>query len=289
MTGIATEASPVRGMFARVYRDILTNRAQLPTMPHVALRLRAAMQKKNFSVDSVARAIEADPGTSAYLIRIANSALYRGVVPIQNVNTAVSRFGMQATRNLVTAYALRAMFTTRSRALARIMQDTWRTSARVAALSSILAKRCPDFVPDQAMLAGLLQDIGVLPLLNAIEQRKQPVTDAASIVATLGSYANKVGPVLLEHWGFDEATIEVARSRDDWFRDPGPAADLADLVLIARLHAGVGDAGQHEQPRINEVPAFGRLGLDGLGPDESLQMLTDAEADVRDLMRMLGV
>ncbi len=285
----APAASPIRGLFSRVYREILHNKAQLPSMPHVALRIRAAMQQKNFSVETVSRVIEADAGTSAYLIRISNSALYRGAVPIKNVQTAVSRFGMEVTRNLVTAYALRAMFTTRSRILARIMQDNWRNGARLAAISSIIAKRCPGFVPDQAMLGGLLQDIGVLPLLMALEQSKQPIKNPERIQATLESFANKIGPVLLNHWGFDEPTVEVARSRKDWLRDPGPGADLADLVLIARLHAGIGTDAQSEQPHINEVPAFSKLPLGDIGPNDSLAILQEAETDVRDVMMTLGV
>lgn len=286
---IVAGTTPIHGLFGRVYRDILANKAQLPSMPHVALRIRAAMQMKNFSVETVARVIEADAGTSAYLIRIANSPIYRGAVPIRNVNTAVSRFGMQATRNLVTAYALRAMFTTRSRVLAKIMQSTWRSSARIAALSSVIAKRCPGFVPDQAMLAGLLQDIGILPLLGALEKSPHATGDPERIKLTLETFSNKIGPVLLKHWGFDEPTVEVARSRKNWMRDPAPEADLADLVLIARLHAGVGSAEQSEQPLINEVPAYAKLPLGELGPDESIAILKLAEHDVQDVMKMLGV
>lgn len=290
MTELAEPSvTPIRGLFSKVYRDILTNKAELPSMPHVALRIRAAMQQKNFSVLTVSRAIEADAGTSAYLIRVANSPLYRGVTPIKNVQTAVSRFGMEVARNLVTAYALRAMFMTRSRVLARVMQETWTEGARLAAIASILAKRCGQFEPDQALLGGLLQDIGVLPLLTALERSKQPLESSDKIRTTLESFAGKVGPVLLKHWGFDETTVEVARSRKDWFRDHQPQADLADLVLVARLHAGVGGPLQNQQPHINAVPAYARLGLQNTGPGESLEILQEAEIEVQEVMSMLGV
>lgn len=117
---------PISGLFAQIYREILADRACLPSMPDVALRIRAAMQRSNYSAATVARVVKADPSTSAYLIRVANSALYGGVVSIQNVENAVARLGMDTTRNLVTAHALRAMFQTRSRVLGRLMQETWR-------------------------------------------------------------------------------------------------------------------------------------------------------------------
>ena len=67
---------PISGMFSQIFRDVLADRANLPSMPDVALRIRAAMQRPNNSAATVARVVQSDPGTSAYLIRIANSALY---------------------------------------------------------------------------------------------------------------------------------------------------------------------------------------------------------------------
>ncbi len=138
------------------------------------------------------------------------------------------------------------------------------------------------------MLAGLLQDIGVLPLLRAIDARGlQP--DADQLKHTLGAFAGIVGVVLLEHWEFDEEMVEVARSRKDWWRDPNPAADLSDIVLVARLHASVGSPEMHEAPKLNEIPAFAKLPLGDVGPDESLAFLREADAEVTELMQILGV
>ena len=286
---VPTAQSPVSGLFSRIYRDILADRASLPSMPDVALRIRAAMQQPAHSAVTVARAVAADPGSSAYLVRIANSVLYGGVTPIQDIEGAITRLGMETTRNLVTAHALRAMFQTRSPKLHKLMQDTWRQSARVAALSSVVATRCPGFSPDRAMLAGLMQDIGVLPLLNALEGRTQPLPDPGQIRSTIETFSPKIGAVLLEHWNFDDDFVEVARSRGDWWRSPGPDPDLADLVLIARLHSCVGTEQMSHLPLINETPAFLKLPLGEMNPDTSLAFLREAEADVKEVMRMLGI
>ena len=285
---LARERLPIRGLLAGIYREIMTDKARLPSMPDVALRIRASMREPNYTAATVARVIKADPGTSAYLLKVANSALYRGVVGTENMEQAVTRLGMDATRNLVTAYALKAMFQTRCRALSRLMSSTWRESARRAALATVIAGRCPGFDPDRAMLGGLLQDIGVLPLLNALEGREQ-LPNEARLLDTLDSYADKVGVLLLGHWEFDEELIEVARSRKDWWRNPQPEPELADVVLTARLHASVGSSEMHELPLINETPAFLKLPLGEVGPDQSLAFLLEAEAEVREVMQMLGV
>jgi HD-like signal output (HDOD) protein len=196
---------------------------------------------------------------------------------------------MDTTRNLVTAHALRAMFQTRSPKLHKLMLETWRQSARIAALSSVMAARCPGFSPDRAMLAGLLQDIGVLPLLSALEGRTQPLPEPEQIRSTIETFSPKIGAVLLEHWKFDNDFVEVARSRSDWWRNPGSEPDLADLVLVARLHNSVGTEQSNQLPFINETPAFLKLPLGEMNPDASLAFLREAESDVQEVMRMLGL
>lgn len=286
---LASSPSPISGLFTKVYSQIMADRTSLPSMPDVALRIRAAMREPNYSAKTVARAIAADAGSSAYLVRVANSALYGGVTPIKEIEGAVARLGMDGTRNLVTAYALRAMFQTRSLPLQKVMRETWQRSARVAALSSVIASRCPAFSSDRAMLAGLLQDIGVLPLLTVLEKRKQELPPPEQIRSTLETFAPKIGAVLLEHWSFDEDFVEVARSRGDWWRNPAPEPDLADLVLVARLHHCVTTEHKHELPLMNETPAFLKLPLGEMGPDASLTFLRQAESDIQEVLAMLGV
>ena len=83
--------------------------------------------------------------------------------------------------------------------------------------------------------------------------------------------------------------VEVARSRGDWLRDPQPTADLADVVLVARLHADItsGHQAQHA-PRIVAVPASAKLPVGSLRPDGSIALLRDEEATINDLMSSLG-
>ena len=282
-------AGPVSGVYVKIYGEIMADKTLLPTMPEVAVRMRAAMNDPKYDIGAIARIVQADAGVSAYLVRMANSALFRGNTPSKDVPAAVMRLGMNLTRNVVIAHTLRSMFRIRSEALAGVMQDMWTRSARLAALSAVLAKRAGGFSPDRALLAGLIQDIGALPILNALERRKDEPPTAERVHATIEELASKVGTTLLRHWNFDDELIEVVRSRREWFRDPGRRADLADLVLIARLHAYIGTPESKRCPRIDHVPAFAKLPLGPLGPDESLALLAEAESEVREVADMLGV
>jgi HD-like signal output (HDOD) protein len=280
--------TPVSGVYVKIYGEIMADRTLLPSMPEIAVRMRAAMNDPKSDVARIARIIQADAGVSAYLVRMANSPLFRGGVRSRDVPAAVVRLGTHLTRNVVIAHTVRTMFRVKSEALARVMQEMWSRSAGLAALSAVLAKRSGAFTPDRALLGGLLQDIGALPVLYALERRRDEPPPLERVYATIEELASKVGATLLTHWGFEDEMIEVARSRGQWVRDSGPRPDLADLVLIARLHAGIGAPGAR-LPRIDQVPAFAKLPLGPLAADESLVLLAEADSEVREVAEMLGV
>jgi HD-like signal output (HDOD) protein len=258
-------------------------------MPAVAARIHDAMASPNWSMRTIATIIKSDLGTTTYLLQVANSPLYAGAAPVRQVEQAIARLGINSTRHLVMAHAVRSMFVTRSALLTSLMQRTWASSSRLAALSGVLAKNCSSFRPESVTLAGLLQDIGVLPILNVLNRYHEQLTNEAHVLHAIDKFAPPVGTILLTRWGFDAEMVEVARSRGNWLRDPQPTADLADVVLVARLHANI-TAGNQAQPspRVDAVPAFRKLALGNVEPDGSITLLHDEAASINDLMSALG-
>ena len=286
---MAAHSVSVHNLIEDSCRQIVMGRANLPSMPDIAARMVTEMRQPNCDAASISAIISMDPGTTAYLLRIANSALYGGVSQVRRVENAVVRIGLTAARNLVTAHAVRAMFFTTSPLLAEIMTQSWRTSARLAALSSVLASRCSTFSPERAMLAGLFQDIGTLPILKALEGVDESLLDEALVHRVIERFSKQVGVALLRYWKFDDDLMEVVRSRGDWQRDPQPYPDLADLVVLARLHERIGTIGMVGMPPINQVPAFSKFPLGELSPDASLEILREAETTVQEIVQSLGV
>ncbi len=280
--------TPIIALISDACRKILTHRASLPSMPDVAARIHGAMTSPNWSIRTVATIIKGDAGTTTYLLKTANSALYAGSTPIRDVERAIAWLGMDKTRSVVLTHALRSMFLTRSHVLGNLLRRTWLGSTRLAALCSVLARHCPRFSPDRALLAGLLQDIGVLPILNVLKGYPDQLTDEGAIVGAIDKYAPQVGRVLLLHWGFEPDIVAVPQSRGDWLRDPAPAADMADLVLVARLHDRIVQGTAAGLPRLDEVPASGKLPVGAFRDDSSLELLHEETLAVEELMRELG-
>jgi HD-like signal output (HDOD) protein len=285
----AGKSVPIATLITDACAKLLSNQTSLPSMPAVAARIHDAMTSPNWSMRTIATIIKSDLGTTTYLLQVANSPLYAGAQPARQVEQAIARLGINSTRHLVMAHAVRSTFVTRSALLTSLMQRTWASSTRLAALCGVLAKHCSSLRPESATLAGLLQDIGVLPILNVLNRYHDQLSNEAHVLHAIDKFAPPVGTILLTRWGFEADMIEVARSRGNWLRNPQPSADLADVVLVARLHASITSGNPAQSvPHIGVVPAFAKLALGGLRPDGSIALLHDEEATINDLMSSLG-
>lgn len=278
----------INGVYFQVYRDITSGEIQLPGLPDVAMNVRRAVSDEQNDLNTVVRIIQADPGLSAHLVRVANSPLYKTRVPAENLTSAVRCFGLEGTSNLVTSYILRSMYMSRSKLIRELLAEVWRQSVKVASISSVLAGMCRGFDPHSAMLAGLLQEIGALPLLNQLEKQPNLTENKEELREAVSKLTPQIGAVMLEKWGFDEKYVEVARRRDAWNHDEEAAVDLADLVLMARLHSYIGTPRMHKYPRIDQVTAYQKLPLGELSPHMSLVMLDEAGQDIEEVRELLA-
>ena len=196
--------------------------------------------------------------------------------------------GLRGTRDIVTSCVVRSLFHTNSRVLKRRLDEIRRQSIKIAAISYVLARSFSGFAPDRAMLAGLLQDIGVFAVLIEIQNRPEVANDEGTTRAAVSRLSAMVGVLLLENWKFDKEIVDVVRAREDWMRNPQPQADIADIVLIARLHSYIGTPLMSSCPRINEVPAFAKMPLGELTPGQSLKLVEVAHQDISELERLLS-
>lgn len=271
------------GFYLRFYRDLLAGKIKLPSLPDVAMKVRSAMQKEDYDIPGICKIIQLDAALAAQIIQVANSALYAKAMGSNTLQNAIMRLGINATRNICLSFAVRGLFQ-KKHSRAKLLSQHWQQSAKVASIAMVLARISPGIDPDRALLAGLLQDIGILPIVQQLEQHNIDV-DTDQLIQ---ENSPQMGAALLSHWGFDEEIIEVANSREQWDRDPSPQADLADLILIARLLSYVGTPRMGSCPRINQVPAFNKQQLGELTPEMGLIVLDEAKEELKEIMQLLG-
>lgn len=273
------------------YADLRANKLPLPSLPDVALRVRRVTELSASSAEDVGRVINADPAISVKLIRACNSPLYRGFSEVATIRDAVVRLGLHTTRQLVTVFAMRELFRSQRTELQKTMTRLWDHSREVAAISWALARALPGVDAEAALLAGLLHDIGVIPVLHYADHYVNLFADYRQLDNTIASLRGEIGQAVLSHWGFSPAYLEVVQHAEDWFYDSGETGiQLVDLVIVAQLHAFIGKAQAYSRqlPVFDEVPAFRHMrGLE-LTPERSLRVLTEAREQMGELRALLS-
>lgn len=231
----------------------------LPTLPDVAIKIQDLIDDPNVSADQIVLVLSSDPLISAQLIKTANSAVFADKTQVENVRGAVTRLGYRQLRNLVMTITMNKMFYAKNPVINKYMKAVWRHSREVAAVSYVIALRQPHLSPDQAMLAGLVHDIGVLPLCLHIEKHHARIKED-KLEELIRKCSNPIGTKLLQKWNFPQDLIGVIGEHENLHRDSGdmPRADYTDVISIANLQE---DRARAKVIAWDKVAAVKRLGL----------------------------
>ena len=242
--------------------DAITNdRLTLPTLPEVALKIREAVDDPDVTSQALATVIGQDAALAARIIKVANSPLMRGAVVVDNLQLAITRMGIAFVRNLATGLAMEQMFQATHDAVDRRLRDSWEHSLEVASISHVLASNFTRLKPDQATLAGLIHEIGILPILTLAEENPQILEHEVVLDKIISRLHGKVGRAILKAWDFPEELRAVPVGCTDFTRDGGPQADYVDVVTVAKLQSYPSDKNPYASLDTSSVPAFQKLGL----------------------------
>ncbi|OUS26269.1 hypothetical protein A9Q99_18735 [Gammaproteobacteria bacterium 45_16_T64] len=281
-------------LFFDIYTDLRNNQLTLPSLPDVALRIRQLIAEGSNNAKTIAQAVNSDAAIATKLIKAANSPLFRGTKEFETTNAAIVRLGMQTTQQLVTSFTLREVFKAKVPALKQRMDALWKNGIEVAAISSVLAKHVKGLNPEQGLLAGLLHEIGIVPVLMYAEKYEGIANDPEQLEKAIQELAPEIGGAILNRWGFSDEIVEVTQLSHQWQRNHEGAADYCDLIIVARLHAQLHlspeTASQdNPPPPLEQCPAFLKLcEQNALTPEKSLAILSEAKEQIEETKKLLG-
>jgi len=275
-------------LYKQLVKDLANDRLQLPSVPDVAIKIRQSLYDEKSNFRHIANIIASDPAITTKIIKTANSALYHSIHKIDDCQMAVTRLGTKVTSQLVTSFSMKELFTTKNKELKKRMIAVWNHSREVAALSFTLAKITPGFNPEHALLAGLLHDIGAIPIISYADKHPQILDNEANFSQLIEQLKGEVGAAILTKWNFSEDLVISAQEAENWLRQPGEKPEYCDIIIVAQLHAMVGKACSAGQPKLNEVPAFSKLALGQLTPELSIKVLEQAKDQVEETINLLA-
>jgi HD-like signal output (HDOD) protein len=217
----------------------------LPVMPEIAAKIMNMSEERlDLSFKDLESIIKVDPGLTAKILKIANSALYARQREINSLQTAITLLGFKNIRNLVLLVSATRMFPRLQKS--RFHAQFWKHSILSAFMAREVAGRCgrKDAL-EEAFLSGLLHDVGQAVLFNAEPEQYERVLEAeklgAMLVETieeqlLGVNHRVIGGDVLARWNFPELYVDVALEHES-FNIASSHKSLVILVSVGCLVA----------------------------------------------------
>ncbi len=235
-------------------KKIILSTCDIPSVPHVALKVIKLIESPGTRLDEIQKAIMADQALTSRVLKIANSAFYGLRQNVDTVSEAISIMGFKTLRNLVLAVATREVY----RRFGIVEQKLWEHSLGVSIASSLIAARTKKARVEEASVAGLLHDIGKVLMDNSqperfsmlIEQVYHERVPFSNLEKEYFGFSHTdAGYILAEKWGFPLLLCDVIRDHhnceamagDDPYKD-----DLCRVVSLADticIKLGVGYRG----------------------------------------------
>lgn len=229
-------------------REIVGRIRKLPSLPSIYVALQSIMSEESVTLGDVAKLVAADSALAARVLQIVNSAFFRLCRKISNIEQAVSYLGFNAIRNL----ALSAEIFSRWPGGACPWLDLNRLQHHahlVAAASSALTAKTP--LADDAMLAGLLHDIGYWILAQECpddlnESVELAVSSGIALHAAetriIGASHAEIGAYLLGIWGLPYPVVEAVAHHHQPARVAHADFDVMAAVVIGHSLVPTDDA-----------------------------------------------
>lgn len=271
------------GIINDIHSEFHHDEVDLPSMPEIAIKINQAVQDETLDIQQITDIVQTDPIISSRIVQVANSALYAVNQPVKTIKSAVQHIGVRAVRAIVMSVTLRDLYSAKSPLIKQRMKAYYHHSIRVAIISHVLTKEIKGFDREQAFLAGLIHDIGVVPILIKADKHNEIRNNEVLLDKIINKLKTKVGVMLFKQWGFEDELINVAQDAENWNRDV-IKADYCDVVQVAQLHCELLGGIKLDAPLLADLPAFKRLNINKINP---MHVITMAKQEMREVIHLL--
>ncbi|MBC7785766.1 MAG: HDOD domain-containing protein [Burkholderiales bacterium] len=258
--------------------------ATLPSLPAIAVQVLELAQRDEADMGEIARVISKDPALTGKILRTVNSSFYGRAQTISTISQSLVILGLQSVKTLVLGFSLVSnLAKSKSKGFKHI--DYWRHSMFGATAARVIAAKVGIVQQEEAFLAGLLADIGMLVLDQVLEEEYGQLLEGYKShddvsrleLASLEVSHAEVSGLLAEQWKLPP----ILRTPVTWHHNPEAVEDpaLRKMTEVIRLASRCADVfvDADAAPAIADVRAFGKsvLGLESEVIDELLgQILT---------------
>ncbi len=243
-------------------RELLDGNETLSSVSAVFDRLNEAIASQRSTVGQISSIIMQDPGLSARILRIVNSAYFGFPRKIDTVSRAVMVVGTQQVHDLTTATSVIKLF---QHIPARFvsMSSFWKHSVACGLAARVIAGMRRETNVERYFVASILHDLGRLIMYDKIPElmdetflavEQDPMPMFAAEQAIVGFDHAAVGAALIEAWKLPSSLEEIVRYHHtpklaNRHRLEASVVHVADIIAHAML---CGSSGESNVPTIDE-------------------------------------
>jgi HD-like signal output (HDOD) protein/nitrogen-specific signal transduction histidine kinase len=271
--------------------DRISNLKDLPSLPHILVKLMEACRDENGSLGDIADILTNDPSLCTKVLKLVNSAYYGLGSRVEGIDQAVSYLGTNAVKNIAICSSVYQTFNSRE-----IKDDVfnlklfWWHSLKCALLSRIFAKEVAYGSPDEAFVAGLLHDIGKLVLWVNFSDKYSELTEKyqkrpemlAAAEGQLGATHSQIGAWLMDRWKFPSFVADAALYHHESMDRIADALPLVQIVYTANKLSEVTVDGQGNGIKIAQK-------LYGYSQEQVIGFLARSDEELGEVARSFGI
>ena len=245
-----------------IYSFLNSREIRLPSLPKIQAKFRE-MITTGAVFHQISNLLKKDVAISIELIRMSNSAFYRGVKINKSLEQAISRLGYAAAEQVVQEMLSREFYSMKTKRYRRLIERFWKHSLACAHASEITATRVNGRLSEDLFSMGLLHDIGKLTLLQVIAEIERRGSSKKKIpeeklVNTINDHHCFFGAKILEKWKYAKSYINCAQYHGSL--EPEEEGIRTELLIVH----------------------FSNLVAKSLGYDFSTENQTEPEIDLED-------
>jgi len=237
-TAIAPSAVDQRAKAQEAVRKITT----IATLPEVTAKIIATVEDPKSTASQLHRIVSHDPALVTRILKVVNSSFYGLPGQIGSIERAIVLLGLNAVKNIAVAASLGQLFRGAKLCEGFTAKDLWTHCIAVAVAAREMARQMKAPIADEAFLAGMIHDIGILVSLQLWPEQLREVCDIARRDGRsfreveqekFGLDHQQLGQALAEMWKFPRPCQLVA----GYHHEPATLGDdnrlLVSLVYTA--------------------------------------------------------
>lgn len=272
----------------------------MPSLPTTVAKVLEVCNNPKTSPIDLDRVIQLDPVLMGRVLKLINSAYYSLGTQVTSLVRAIIMLGVNTVKNLALSSAVLDRVSSKKDFRALNMDAFWRHSLCVGVTAKLIAKaRGVDAKSlEEYFAAGLLHDIGKIPLNNALAEDyvramstadRERISLVASERQVLGIDHCAAGGIVAQNWKLTGAIADTVRWHHDLEAYSGEHGDVLRTVAVADFFAnreGIGFSGNRYPDKISPE-IFGLLDIEKSMLEE-LEEPVNAEIEKAKVFLKLG-